>query len=238
MTQISRLLIILLTATLMFAGGCKKTVEGEEKAYKANVAEVTALKAEYPGFDGALDARLQKAQGLYEAASSLSDQAQLDKLAEANSALRGGFVTDLRTLEKKMEELRKKRVEAASKAEDASSRLGAKVAAEDAHKTLERVDKTLARGADDEASAKAVVAKATKDVKVALEAVNKVVKTDKGKKEAKEAKADAKADKAAKDKADADAKVADWKCEYCGGANKHDKTSCESCGAPRKEKKK
>ena len=63
---------LLFAAALMFAGGCKKTVEGEQQAYESNVAEVTALKATYPGFAGVLDARLQNAKGIHDSASSLS----------------------------------------------------------------------------------------------------------------------------------------------------------------------
>ena len=235
MTSISRLLILLFAAMLMLTGGCKKTVEGEEKAYKANVAEITSLKAQYPGFEGALQERLTKAEGIYDAAGSLSDQAKIDKLAEANSALRGGFVTDLKTMEKKIEELRKKRVEAASKAGDESSRLGAKVAAEDAQKAIDRVEKALKKGAKDEAGAKAVIKKATKDIDTALAAVKKVLETDKAKKDEKKAEKDAKEKKAADKEAKEAAKVADWKCEYCGSTNKHDVKECGSCGAPRKK---
>ena len=38
---------------------------------------------------------------------------------------------------------------------------------------------------------------------------------------------------AAKTKADAEAKVADWKCPYCDSMNKHDALKCHSCGAPK-----
>jgi hypothetical protein len=234
MAAISRLLILFLALTLTLVGGCKKTVEGEQKAYEANVAEVTALKATYPGFSSVLDARLENAKGIYGAASSLSGDDQIAKLSEANAALSGGFVSELRSVEKKVEELRKKRVEAAAKAGDESSRLAAKVAAGDAEKTLERVEKTLKSGASDEAGANAVVSKVKADVDTALAAVTKVLAADKEKKEAKQSEADEKAAKEAKDKADAEAKVADWKCEYCGTKNKHDAKTCESCGAPRK----
>lgn len=234
MTAISRILVLLLTVALSLAGGCKKTVEGEQKAYEANVAEVNALKATYPGFAGVLDARLENAKGIHEAASSMSGDAQIEKLSEANAALSGGFVSELRAVEKKVEELRKKRVEAAAQAGDESSRLAAKVAAQDAEKTLDRVDETLKNGATDEAGATAVVGKVKADVDTALAAVTKVLTADKEKKDAKQAETDEKAAKEAKEKADADAKVADWKCEYCGTTNKHDAKTCESCGAPRK----
>ena len=233
MSILTRVVVLFFSAALLFAG-CKKTVEGEQKAYEASVADVTALKATYPGFAGVLDARLQNAKGIYDSASSLSGDAQIEKLSEANTALSGGFVSDLRTLEKKIEELRGKRVEAAAKAGDESSRLAAKVAADDAEKTLDRVEEQLKAGAKDEAGANAVVAKAKGDVETALTAVSKVLAADADKKEAKQAADDEKAAKEAKDKADADAKVADWKCEYCGSTNKHDAKTCESCGAPRK----
>ena len=121
---------------------------------------------------------------------------------------------------------------------DESSRLGAKVAAEDAKKTVDRVEKMLKDGAKDDAAAAAVMKKILADIKTAQAAVDKVGEVDKKKTEKKDQDKKAEEDKAAAEKAAADAAVADWTCEYCDTKNKHDATACSSCGAARPTAKK
>ncbi|MCX4245591.1 hypothetical protein [Paraliomyxa miuraensis] len=233
MSTVNRILVAWLAVAMLLLGGCKKTVEGEQAAWTSNVEKVNALMATYPGFKPALEERMGKAKGIYDASEGLDGEAKANKLGEANSTLMGGYVRDLQQLDKDMKDLRTKRVEAAAKAGDESSRLGAKVAAEDANKALDRADKALAAGAKDEASATAVVKKIKDDIATAAKAVDAVLEADKDKKDEKKATEDAKEAKDAAAKADADAKVAPWKCEYCGSENPHDEASCKSCGAPR-----
>lgn len=237
MSTFHRFVVACLTVVLLALGGCKKSAEGETASWTANTKSVAELMAQYPGFKPALQARLDEAQKIWDAAESLSDDAKVDKMAEANTALTKGFVGDLKALPKMMEDLRKKRVEAAAQAGDASSRLGAELAAEDAQKALERAEKTLEKGASDEASAKAVIDKITADLKTASAAVDNVLKADKKKTDDKAAKDEAKAVAEADAKAAADAKVAPWTCEFCKSENKHDASKCESCGAPKPEAK-
>ena len=237
MTKLPHALLALLAFMLLLVGGCSKSVEGEEKAWKANVAKVEELKAQYPGFGAAFDARIEAAKKIYDEAGSLSDDAKIEKLSAANGKLRGGFVTDLDGLDKKIKAVREKRVEAAAKAGDAASAAAAKLAAEDADKTLTRIEKTLKDGAKDEAAANAVLKKVLEDLKTAESTIDKVLEVDKGKKDARQAAEDEKNAADAKAKADAEAAVADWKCEFCGTMNKHDHGKCESCGAPRGDKK-
>jgi colicin import membrane protein len=238
MTNLSRVVIALFAVFALLVGvSCKKSVEGEEKAWKANVAKLQELEAQYPGFKPALQARLASAQSVYDAASSLSDDAKIEKLSAANSALRAGFVTDLDGLDAKIKKVREKRVEAAAKAGDASTQAAAKLAAEDADKTLDRIEKTLASGAADEAAANAVLKKVKADLETAESTIDKVLQVDQDKKDEKQADADAKAKAEADAKAAEEAKVAPWKCEHCGSSNPHDQQKCESCGAPRPEAK-
>ncbi len=220
-------------AMLLMVAGCKKSVEGESQRWDAGVTEVKALAAQYPGFKPALDARLAAAQAIYDAAGALGDEAKIEKMSEANAALRRDFVGKLGALADTMKKLREKRVQAAANAGDESTRLAAKVAAEDAGKALDRADATLAKGAADEAAAVAVLEKIANDLDAADKAIDKVLGADADKK----ADAKSKADADAKAKADADAKVAPWKCEYCGAENPHTEGSCTACGAPRGEKK-
>ena len=218
---------------LLLAGGCKKSVEGEQQAWKTNVEQVRGLTATYAGFRPALEARLTKATELHDAADSLDGDAKIEKLSEANSALMTGWVRDLQGLDEAMKDLRTKRVEAAAQAGDESTRLGAKVAAEDAQRALDRAQKALETGAKDEAGATAVVKSVKSDIETAVKAVESVLKADKSKKDGKAAEVEAKDAKDAAAKAEADAKVAPWKCEYCGTENPHDAATCNSCGAPK-----
>jgi len=217
--------------------GCKPSVEGESQSWTTNVAKVKELMATYPGFKPALEARMTTAQAAYDKADGLADEAKAAQLQSANKALMAGFVGQLKGVEAKLDKLRKKRVEAASKAGDESSRLAAKLAAEDAQKTVDRVEKVLKTGAKDDASANAVLKKVTKDIKTATEAVESVLKTDKAKKDTKAADKKAVETKADDTKKAEEAKVADWKCEYCDSTNKHDATKCASCGAGKSAKK-
>jgi hypothetical protein len=218
---------------LLGAGGCKKSVEGEQQRWKSGVEDVKALTATYAGFKPALEQRLAKATEIHDAADSLEGDEKIDKLSEASSTLMAGWVRDLQGLDEAMKALRTKRVEAAAQAGDASSRLGATVAAEDAQKALDRAQKALEAGAKDEASATAVVKSVKSDIETAAKAVDTVLKADKSKKDDKAATEEAKDAKDAAAKAEADAKVAPWKCEYCGAENPHDEGSCKACGAPK-----
>lgn len=229
MQSLTRVLFLWLTALMLIVGACTKTVEGESKKWTANTAKVAELAATYPGFKDVLEARKAAAKKIFDAAEGLDEAQKIEKMAEANRTLMGGFVDDLEDLEGEIKELREKRVEAASKAGDEATQLAAKVAADDVQQTLERVEARLQDGASDEAGANAVLKKITADLKTAEEAVDKVLKADQEKKDAAEA------DKKAADDAKAadEAKTAPWKCEYCGSSNPHEEKSCASCGAPR-----
>lgn len=233
MSTVNKTLVAWLAVVMLLLGGCKKSVEGEQQAWKSNVEQVNGLMAQYPGFKPALEQRMAKATELHGAADTLDGDAKIEKLSEASSTLMAGYVRELAGIDEAMKSLRTKRVEAASQAGDESTRLGAKVAAEDATKALDRAEKALATGANDEASATAVVKTVKSDIETAAKAVESVLKADKSKKDEKAAAGEAKEAKDAAAKAEADAKVAPWKCEFCGGENPHDETACKSCGAPR-----
>lgn len=225
--------LLALFAAALFLVGCAKTVEGESKKWKANTDTVNTLMAQYPGMKPALEARLAKATKTWDEAESLADDAKIDRMASANSALMADFVTDLNNVDGLISTLRQDAVAAASAAGDESSRLAAKVASDDAKATITRVEKMLEKGASDEASAKAVMKKVLADIDTAQKAVSRVIEGDKKKTDDKAAADKADKDAAAAAKAAEEAKVADWTCEYCDSKNKHDATKCSSCGGAR-----
>lgn len=233
MPSLSRLLVLVVALVALVLSGCKPTVENQSAAWKSNTKAITELIAQYPGFKPALNARLKSAEAAKAKADGLSGDAAAEQMQAANRQLMGGFVGELKGLDKKIEDLRKQSVAAAAAAGDPSSRMAAKLAAEDATKTLDRITATLKDGAADEAAANAVLKKVAADLATAAKAVKTVKDADQGKKDAKAADKKAADNKAADEKAAAAAKVADWKCEFCDSMNKHDHTKCPSCGAPR-----
>jgi len=220
--------LLLLTLFVFGLGGCKKTVENQTAAWKSNVKTVESLMAKYPGFKPALQARLDEAKPIHEAAAGLEGDAAIDKLSSANGTLMKGFVRELGRVEEVSKKLREARVEVTAKASDASIREGAKVAAADAEKALNRAEEALKKGAKNPSDADAIVKKIIGDLETAQKAIDKV----RGAQSDKDNKAKADKDAAAKKDADAKAAVADWKCEYCGKMNPHDKKECGGCGAP------
>jgi colicin import membrane protein len=237
MKRLTSVLSAVVLATSLLVGACSKSVEGETKKWTTYSTRVTELSALYPGFKGALEARKKAAQAIHDAADKLDGDAKIEKLAEANTALMGGFVDDLDDLDDKVKRLREARVEAAAKAGD-TTQLGAKVAAEDAQKAIDRVDATLKAGAPDEAAATAVLKKIEADLDTAQAALDKVLAVDQAKKDEAAAAKKAEADAKKADADAADAKVAPWTCAYCGTKNAHDHTNCDSCGAAKGETKK
>lgn len=234
---LTRSLRVVLLGALLFAA-CSKSVEGETQRWATNSAKVTELAAVYPGFKPAIDARKAAATPLYDAAAALEGDAKIAKLAEANDALMRGFVGDLAALDAKIKALRERRVEAAAQAGDDSTRLAAKVAAEDAGQAIDRAEAALKAGAADEAAAAAILKKLHADLDTAKSAIDKVIAADQAKKDdAAKAKDEVAADAAAKAAADAAeaAKLAPWKCGHCDSQNTHEHTSCQSCGAARPE---
>lgn len=232
MKRLTSVLSAVVLAIGLSVGACSKSVEGETKKWTTYSTRVTELSALYPGFKGALEARKQAAQKLHDAAGTLEGDAKISKLSEANKALMAGFVDDLDDIEAKIKRLREARVEAAAKAGD-TTQLGAKVAAEDAQRALDRVDEALKAGAADEAAAAAVLKKIGADLDTAQAALDKVLAVDQAKKDEAAAAKKAEVDAKDADAKAAEAKVAPWTCTYCGSKNTHDKAACESCGAPK-----
>ncbi|HEY0134009.1 MAG TPA: hypothetical protein VGB85_08015 [Nannocystis sp.] len=236
MKRATRTLIGIVTAAVLFAGACSKSVEGENQRWDTFSTQVDRLAATYPGFRPAIEARKAAAKKQHDAAATLPDDQKIAQLSAANATLMEGFVNDLDFIDDEMKKLRESRVEvAANTSED--TRLGAKVAAEDAQRALDRVEAALQTGATDEAAANALLQKLRTDLGTAQSALDKVLAIDQSKQtKAADAK-QSEASKKAADEAAAAAKVAPWKCSYCSSENPHDATSCNSCGAPKADAK-
>jgi hypothetical protein len=227
------LVVVALSAGLLGAA-CKKTVEGENKAWDRNVQQIASLSATYPSFANALKEQQKRAEDAMTAARSVSDkEAAAKKMAEANDMIGSGFVSMLSGLDGRTRTLRNKLVTAATGAEQGADQMGAKVVSDDAQRILGNIDAALKTGAPDATQAEAILRKLDADLTSASSNVDRVIEAaNKRKAEAAKVAAAPAAGTTGAAAAVAPAKV-QWKCTYCNHMNDDARSKCENCGAPR-----
>ncbi|HEX4458471.1 MAG TPA: Ran-binding zinc finger domain-containing protein [Polyangia bacterium] len=234
------LLVAALGASL-FAASCKATVEGENKAWDANVQKVNQLAAVYPGFANALHEQEKRAEDAMTAARAVGDkEQQARKMADANAVLNGGFVATLTSLDGRPRQLREKLLTANSDTTVPGGDPAAKVAADDAQRILRNTDDALKAGAPSADAATAVLAKVDGDLQSATTNVDRVITAARQRKQdAAKTAAAASGTTAAPGAAGAPGAVAQvqWKCTYCNHMNADSRQKCEQCGAPRPQPK-
>jgi len=233
--RVNRAWVMGLFAVLL-AASCKKTVEGENKAWDRNAQRVTELSALYPAFAPALAEQKKRADDAMTAARAVSDpESSAKQMAAANDLLSSGFVGALAGIEEKQRALRAKIVTVSTDAEHASDQAGAKAATDDAQRILHNVDDQLKAGAKDAATAQVIVRKIDDDLSTATSNVNRVIDAARQRKAAAAKAATPAAGAAGATGATgtaAPAKVT-WKCSYCGTVNDDSAKKCPHCGAPR-----
>lgn len=214
-----------------FSVGCKKSVEGESKAWKRANQKVDELAVLYPTFKAALEEQRSAAKTAMDAANAISEEKEkIKKMAAANNMLTGGFVDQLGAIDATKKKLRDQIVKLAGAATDEADKASIKAATEQVERVLAEADATLARGAKTAVEANVLVKKVTGDLAAAektLAGVGKVAQDKQDKAAADEAAAAA----AAAAKAKAAEPPPPWKCEYCGNENPPEVTTCGSCGA-------
>jgi hypothetical protein len=214
---------------------CKKTVEGENKAWDRNVAKVAELAALYPSFATALNEQKKRAEEAMAAARAISDHEQAaKKMADANALLESSsFVGKLGGIDAKQKALREKSVTVSSAATDPADAAAAKAAVDDAQRILKNVDDALKAGAPTADAAMAVVRKIEDDLTSATANLDKVIAAAKAKKEAaaKTAQASAVPGATGGGPGAAPAKAPDWQCPYCKHMNPDARMTCTECGA-------
>jgi chromosome segregation ATPase len=231
------LVAVALGATLL-AGGCKKTVEGENKAWDRNIQRINQLAAVYPGFASALQEQQKRAEDAMTAARSIGSQEEAaKKMAEANALIDSGFVYTLSQIDSRTRTLRDKIVTVTTEAEHGADQVAAKALTDDAQRILQNVDATLKQGAPNAGAAQMVLAKVEQDISSAGANLDKIIAAARQRKaEAAKATAAAPAAGAAGAPGAPVAKV-QWKCSYCSHMNDDSRQKCENCGAPRSEAK-
>ena len=224
-------LIVVVLAAGLLSAACKRTVEGEDQAWTANLKRVQELSATYPGFAGALHDQQKRAEDAMTQARAVSDKEQAAKqMGAANGMLNEGFVYSLSQVDSRTRTLRQKLIDATTTTEHASDQAAAKVATDDAQRVLRSVDDTLKTGATDAAGASALLRKVDGDLSSASSNLDRVIASAKARKQ--EA---AKAATAAGASGTTGGPVANvtWKCTYCGHLNDATAKKCTECGAPR-----
>lgn len=226
-------LTLAITMALLL-GGCKKTVEGESKAWTRNLKRADELSALYPGFAAPIKEQKKQAETIMTAAKQLSDEgASAKKMAEANSALYGGFVYKLAQVDDAIKKLRSQMTTASTVARDKVDRAAAQQVSADTRRVITEVNERLKKGAPTVGAAAAVMGKVSSDLDSAKKNLGRVISSAKdkqrAKKKAKQAKDTEK--KAATDKAEK--AKAPWKCSYCDAMNKPTAMKCGNCNAPR-----
>src|SRR3954462_14128908 len=112
MTHMKSLLVVLLAAGI-FSAACKRTVEGEDQAWTANLKRAQDLAAQYPSFAGALREQQKRAEDAMTQARAVSDKEQAAKqMGAANAILNEGFASTLSQVEPRTRALRQKLVDA------------------------------------------------------------------------------------------------------------------------------
>lgn len=222
----SKITIILFAALLTFLSwGCKKSVEGESKAWESNKRQVAETRAQFPGFGRALDEQLEKATAVYNQAEGISDEAaKIAKMNEANRMLSGGWVGQLRDVDVKRKKIRDDIISIAGLNADEADRNAIRAATKNAESTIDEVDNRMRMGALSASAAMPIVSNAINNLDGAIKSLNKIESTVKSK--LKEAQKEEKAQKADEEK-----KNADWKCSYCGKTNMASAKECGGCGA-------
>jgi hypothetical protein len=232
------LVAVALGASLL-GTGCKKTVEGENKAWEQNVQRINGLVAIYPGWANALHEQQKAAEDAMAAARSIGSQEEAaKKMADANALIGSGFVYSLSQIDSRTRMLRDKIVTATTEAEHATDQVAARAVTDDAQRILKNVDDTLKAGAPDAGSARLIMMKVEADLSSAGNNLDRIIAAAKQRKaEAAKAAAAPAAGGAGTGATNAAPVKVQWKCSYCGHMNDDARQKCENCGAPRSEAK-
>ncbi len=231
-------LSLLLIPVLVLGISCKKSVEGEQKAWERNLKNIETLSYEYPSFKGVLNEQIQKAEPVMKAAEAITDEKEkIKKMGEANSLLNAAFVRNLGEIKALRDGLKKKIIDVRGLDLDYTERRGADRAIDDADSAIRQADYKLRDTIENAAQAEVVSNMVVSDLKSAESNLDSIALRVKEREEEKQKVEEE--NKLAEDKAEEEKKQAALpvKCEYCGTENPPDAETCKSCGAPLPKKK-
>ncbi len=231
-------LSLLLVAVLALGVSCKKTVEGEKKAWERNLKNIETLSYEYPSFKTVLNEQITRAEPVMKAAEAIIDEKEkIKKMGEANSLLNAAFVRNLGEIKSLKEGLKTKIIDVRGLDLEYSERRGADRAIDDADDALRQADYKLRENIENATQADVVTNAVVSNLKSAesnLERITEKVAEREEEEQKVEEEKELAEEKAEEEKRQAALPV---KCEYCGTENSPDAETCKSCGAPLPKKK-
>ncbi len=224
---------LFLTILLAFTVSCKKTVDSELKSWDANLKNLKQLTYEYPSFKSVIEQQMKAAESTMTHAKAMTDEKQkIEKMSEANSQLRQGFIRNLKNIKNLKETLRSKAIEVKGLDIPFSEKMAANRAVSYSDRMKNEGDTNLKSIVTSTSDAEALSSLVLSDLKSAESGLDKVVRAYKSKKDAEKKKADEKKivnEKEMKQKTEAAKPI---KCPYCGTENPAGSANCKSCGAP------
>ena len=206
---------------------CQKSLDGEIKAYEANIKKLDALSAKYPSFRTAVETVKKDASSQYETAKKLSEEkSKIEGISAANKIARPAFVNNIDEIEKLLRSLPNKFSEATQKAFDENDKEAVKIAI---RTTEDDIFDAKARLQNARISSSNEANSVTDEILSLLEnAENRLVKIM----ESSDSKRDDKKTSEAKKDSQKAADSKPVKCGHCGKFCDPGSTSCKSCGAP------
>lgn len=219
-----KFLLLFVAATFLFVA-CKKSVEGEKKSFESNKSRVNQLMSDYPAFKPALQEQLKKAEDVMASAEGTSNEDQkIDKMSEANGLLTAKFITSLDGIRKKIDKLKEEKIDLSGQKMDMNDKSSAKLAIQEADRTIYKVENILKSGANNVSRAESVMKQAMDAIATAQKLMDKVTKNAKDKQDTKDKKV-------SEDNKKKEEAAKPWKCSYCGSKNDANAKECSSCGA-------
>jgi hypothetical protein len=219
--------IFYLLPLLVTAVSCQKSLDGELRAYEANIKKLDALSSKYPSLRIAVETVKKDATIQYETAKKLSEEkSKIEGISAANKIARPKFVNNIDEIEKLVISLPNKFSEATQKAFDENDKEAVKIAI---RTTEDDIFDAKARLQNARISSSNEANSVTDEILSLLEnaenRLDKVIESADAKRE------DQKKSEAKKDSQKAaDSKPV--KCGHCGKVCDPGSNSCKSCGAP------
>jgi len=224
---------LLLSFMLMFAFSCKKSVDSEKKSWEYNLKKITKLSYEYPSFKSVLLQQQKDAEKVMNEASSISDEkAKIEKMSQANSMIRSGFVRNLEKISDIKESISKKSIKVRGMSMPYDKKMSVNQAIYAGERAVRTADEKLKSSVTNKNEAEALSSLALSGLKSAESNISSLIREVESLKKAEDKKKqEIEKTKVAAEKTKVEA-AKPIKCPYCGTLNVATATKCKSCGAP------
>ncbi len=227
---------LLLVLALLFAAGCKKTVESEKRLWDASLREANELKYEYPTFTNVISEQIKAAETSMNQLQSISDEKlKIQKMSEANALLNSGFFRNLKEIKSLKHSIRTKTTDVRGLKLDLNELTSANQTISNSERSVFDAELKLKSIVNTRSDADALSNLVLSDLKAAVSNLDRIIAKVKEREDiAKKKTEQIAADKAATEKKKTEA-AQPIKCSYCGTLNLATAINCKSCGASLKK---